>query len=167
MISALPEAVLTQATTVELTATLPAVGQYTLAVGKLINFGGTSVELLDRLTNTRYDLSQQPIITLTATRANEALTGRFALLLNAGRALSTSHLAPATSHLTLFPNPARESVTIQPPTGTPQVRILDATGRVVLTVPTPAAAVQTVRLALPAGVYTVQGGGEVSRLVVE
>ncbi len=88
-INALPATALTNAaeTVIELTAVLPTPGAYTLRVGTLNGFGTASVELLDRLTNTRYDLTQQPIITLTATRANEKVSSRFAVILNGSRVL--------------------------------------------------------------------------------
>ncbi len=69
--------------------------------------------------------------------------------------------------LQAWPNPARETLTLQPPTGAQSVEILDALGRVVLTVPTPTAAPITLRPALPTGIYTVRAGAETVRLVVE
>jgi FG-GAP-like repeat/IPT/TIG domain len=69
--------------------------------------------------------------------------------------------------LALTPNPARETLTIQSPTGATEVAIVDALGRVVLTVPTPTEARVTLRLTLPTGVYTVRAGRETTRLVVE
>ena len=170
LISALPETVLTTPTTVELTATLPAVGQYTLAVDRLLNWGSASVELLDRLTDTRYNLRQQPTISLTATRANEAVTGRFAVVFNGQRPLGMSHPALGTSHLTLVPNPATGgSVRLTRPTGadaSAPVLVLDAAGRLVRRAVVGADGALDVR-GLPAGVYVVRAGAATARLVLQ
>ena len=172
-INALSEAVLTSATatTVELTAVLPAVGAYTLNVGALANWGTTSVELLDRLTNTRYDLATTPALTLTATRANEAVAGRFAVVLNGQRVLGTSDFSPLTAHLTVHPNPAAAggSVHLTGCPGSLPVAVLDLAGRRVATVVADAAGeavVSTTKLA--AGTYVVRAAdGRTTRLVVQ
>jgi hypothetical protein len=166
-INGLPETLLTQPATVELIAVLPTVGTYTLAVGQFVNFGSTTVELLDRLTGTRYDLRTTPVVTLTATRANEEMTGRFALVFNGQRITSTADLSPLTSDLlSLFPNPATggTEVRVVGVAAGEVVRLLDATGRVVRVTTT--AVLNTRELAT--GVYTVRTtGGRTTRLVVE
>jgi hypothetical protein len=173
LISALSESALATSTTVELTATLPAPGAYTLALGELANFGTTTVELLDRLTGTRYDLAQQSAITLSATRANEEVTGRFALLFNGQRVTgnNSSFLPPHSSFLTLFPNPASAGGVVRI-TGCLEhsfVTVFDLAGRHVATViadATGSAEVST--KGVTAGVYVVRDAdGRTTRLVVE
>ncbi len=157
-------------TTIELTAALPVAGTYTLAVGELANFGSATVELLDRLTNTRYDLRQQATVTLTAAQANTVQTGRWAVVFNGQRVLGTSHLAPRTSHLTLFPNPAAGGASVRL-TGAwvgSSVTVFDATGRAVVRTLTDATGTATVPTqGLAAGVYVLKAGAQTTRLVVE
>ncbi len=169
-INALPESVLTGAgTVVELTAALPTAGRYTLGVGALRNFTGTSVELLDRLTGTRYDLTTQPAVAFTAAQAGE-VTGRFALVFGQ-RILNTSHLAPLTSHLTLWPNPASGAASVRVAAGTAgaAVTVFDAAGRRVTTALADATGTATLAVrGLAGGVYVVQAAdGRTTRLVVE
>ena len=78
---------------------------------------------------------------------------------------------PATEapveRLTLYPNPARTTLTVGRP-GAP-VQLLDALGRVVRTAPVPTGA-ETATLdvrGLPAGLYVVRAGRQTRRLVVE
>ena len=172
MISALPETALTSATetVVELTAALPTPGTYTLTVGTLTNFATTSVELLDRLTNTRYDLTQQLTLGLRATRANEVFVGRFALVLNGQRVLGTN-LSPLTANLALYPNPATTGGSVRV-TGCPAsqaVTVFDLAGRRVATVVADATGAADVSLReLATGVYSVRtADGRTARLVVQ
>jgi Glycine rich protein len=173
MISALPESTLTttttKATTVELTATLPAIGSYHLTVGDLASFGATAVELLDRLTNTRYDLTQHPTVTLTATRADEVVAGRFALVLNGGRVSGTAALTTATN-LALYPTPtsAGNAVYVTGCSVNTPVVVLDLTGRRVATAVADATGAATLATrGLAAGTYVVRAGAQTTRLVVE
>jgi hypothetical protein len=69
--------------------------------------------------------------------------------------------------LLVWPNPAQATFMIQPPTGAPEVQIIDALGRIVLTVPVTGNAVVTVAPGLPSGVYGVRSSGETLRLVME
>jgi FG-GAP-like repeat/Bacterial Ig-like domain/Secretion system C-terminal sorting domain/FG-GAP repeat len=169
MISALPETALTQPTTVELTAVLPTPGTYALEVDALTTWGaGTSVELLDRLTNTRYDLTQQPSVTIRATRANEEVTGRFALLLNHGRVLGTAATL-AAGPLTVYPNPVAGTASVSVTGAAAMGRtatILDATGRTVRTATIEDDGSLSVR-GLAAGVYAVRVGTATALLVIE
>ena len=171
MISGLPATALTNQaeTVVELTATLPTPGAYALSVSSLANWGATSVELLDRLTSTRYALAQQPTLLLTATRANEAVTGRFALVINGQRTLGTA--APAVvAPLSVWPNPAAGPATVRVSGAAPaaRLRLLDVAGRTVGTATASATGEATFATAgLPAGVYVVRVGAATQRLVIE
>ncbi len=69
--------------------------------------------------------------------------------------------------LEMYPNPAHDLLSVRPPTGATQVQILDATGRVVLTLPATAGEVVRFALPLPRGVYAVKAGPETARLVIE
>lgn len=70
--------------------------------------------------------------------------------------------------LALYPNPARDELTITGPAAGTAVQLLNALGQVVLT--TTADASGTTRLTLPAslpgGLYLVQSGSDTQRLVV-
>ena len=174
-INALPAAVLTGAaaeTLVELTAVLPATGAYTLAVGELRGWGATSVALLDRLTNTRYDLAQHPTLTLTAARANEEVAGRFAVVLHGSqRVLGVAPEVPARA-LTVWPNPAAsavQSVQVAGGLAGAAVALFDVAGRRVATAPADATGTATLPThGLAAGVYVVRApDGRTVRLVVE
>ena len=172
-INSLPDAVLTSPaeTVVELTAALPTPGAYTLSVGELTSFGATSVVLFDRLTSTRYDLTQQLTVTLTATRVNEVVTGRFALVLNGQRVTGTSDLAPLTPHLTVYPNPTAVGGAVQVAgcRAGAAVAVYDGAGRRVATGVADAAGVAELSIRnLAVGVYTVRAdNGRTTRLMVE
>ncbi len=172
MVSALPAQVAQgQSATVELTAVLPTAGQYTLAVGALANFAGASVELLDRLTNTRYDLTTAPVVTLTATRDKAEVTGRFALVFNGQRVLGTAAQIAPLSRLTLFPNPnpAGTSVRVAGCLADASVTLFDLAGRRVASGMADATGTAEVSVrGLAAGVYSVRAAdGRTTRLVVE
>ncbi len=174
-INALPETALTQAaeTAVELTAVLPEVGAYTLTVGELAGFGPASLVLLDRLTRTRYDLTQQPTITLAATRANEEVSGRFAILLNGNRVLGThSKLETENPKLEIAPNPASAQGAPVRLSGAPagtRLVVSDLAGRIVASLPADATGAATLPThPLAPGVYVVRAAdGRTARLVVE
>jgi hypothetical protein len=169
-INGLPESVLTTPTIIELTAALPTAGRYELGVGRLEHFGGTAVALLDRLTGTRYDLRQNPVVSLVATRADEVVAGRFALLLNGQRVLGTSAAAGQAS-LVILPNPASASTSVRVTGGlaSSPVSLFDATGRRVATVMADTAGAADVSTAGKApGVYVVRvADGRTLRLVIE
>lgn len=173
MISALPEAIAHgQSATVELTAVLPTVGRHTLAVSTLTNWGATSVELLDYLTGTRYDLHSTPSVTLTAARANEVVAGRFALVFNGRHVLSTAADVAITARaLTVWPNPSSgaASVRVSGALAGAAVRVYDATGRTVATLTADATGTaELVTRELAVGVYVVRAqDGRATRLVVE
>ena len=167
MISAVPEASLTTNTTVELLLDVPAVGAYAFAAATLSNLPGAT--LLDRATNTRYDLTAQPTVTFTATQAGE-MRGRFALVFGQ-RTLGTADLSPLTSHLTVYPNPASGggSVRVMNCPGSLSVTVFDLAGRRVATAVADATGAADVSLReLAAGVYLVRvADGRTARLVVQ
>ncbi len=171
LVSTLAEAVAQgQSATVELTATLPAVGRYTLGVGHLTGWDAATVELLDRTTGTRYALTPQTTLALTATRTNEAVTGRFALLFNQSRVLGTA-AASVAAPLTVSPNPVSVGGSVRV-TGCPvslPLTLLDLTGRNVGTALADSQGTATVAVrTLAAGTYLVRtADGRTTRLVVE
>jgi len=164
-VNGLPESVLTQPATVELLADVPAAARYELAVGQWRNWGGTAVALVDRLTGTRYDLAQQPVVTFTAERAGE-VRGRFALEFNAARVTGLASDA-AMATLAVWPNPAHGTVRLGGVGAGAPVQLLDAVGRVVRTVVAGADGASFDVQTLPAGVYVVRSGAQTQRLVVE
>ncbi len=166
------EAALAAGLTVELLVALPTAGRYELAVSDAQSLTSSTITLLDRLTNTRYDATTTPTVTVTTTGAEE-LRGRFALEFGA-----TGSKATGATTLTVWPNPAQTTVSVALPIGAASVTtvtVLDATGRVVRTQAlTPVAggyaAAREVQLSLaglPAGVYVVKAGAATARLVVE
>ena len=158
-----PLAALATGTTLPLLLDVPAPGSYELPPTALANLSGTAVALVDRLTGTRYDLAATPRVAFRAEQAGE-IRSRFALEFGA-RVLGTSSLAPATSHFTLWPNPATETVRLSGTAAGQTVQVLDATGRVVRR--TTAADVTTFDLrGLTPGVYVVRVGEQSQRLVV-
>ncbi|MBF9220587.1 FG-GAP-like repeat-containing protein [Hymenobacter ruricola] len=107
-----------------------------------------------------------PVVVTTRTGA-ATLPAAFTVL-----AGPTAARTASASRLVLFPNPARHSAYLQLPAGgstPPSVRVLDATGRVVRTVPLkPGQGGAELPLAgLPAGLYLVQAGNTTQRLLVE
>ena len=151
-INGLPETVLTTGatTTIELLAVLPTPGAYALRVAEAANLGATPVALLDRLTGTTYDLGTDPVLPLVATAANEEVRGRFALVFGQSP-LGNSSLFIPHSAFTLWPNPSSGRVHARLRAGTARLDVLDAAGRIVRTVPTPA---PELTLDLPPGFYT-------------
>ncbi len=167
LISALPEGTLTTGTTVELTLTLPAVATYALTAAELTNLPGAI--LLDRLTNTRYDLTTQPTVAFAAAQPG-VVAGRFALVFGQ-RVLGTSDLAPRPSHLLLFPNPATGGgvVSVYGGPASQPVAVFDLAGRRVATVAADAQGTATLPVGgLVPGVYSVRTiAGRTARLVIE
>lgn len=172
-VNGLPEATLTAPTVVELLAELPAAGTYALEVRVLANFGATAVALLDRQTGTHYNLASRPVITFAATRANEEVRGRFALVFN-GTSVPTGLAAgsQAGEVLRLHPNPATAagaSVRLTGSVPNAPVDVFDALRRRVTSALAAADGTATLGVrGLAPGVYTVRGAtGRTARLVVE
>lgn len=156
--------------TLPLALDVPAAGAYTLALDELLNFApGQALYLTDALTGTRHDLRRTARYAFNVAAAGE-VPGRFALVFGAAGALATG--TPSLNQsVTLSPNPAHGSVTLQAPAGIAlgTVRIVNVLGRTVRLVELPAAAgAATLDLrGMPAGVYVVRSGSMNARLVVE
>ena len=106
--------VLTKATVVPLTVTVPLAGTYSLHAAELLHLpAGTAVYLFDATTGQYTDLRRQPVYRFTLA-SDAAPTGRFSL-----------HFAPATptgttagltaGQVSVFPNPARHHFTVLVP----------------------------------------------------
>ena len=162
-LNSLPETTLQTGTTVELLLDLPTAGTYDLTAAHLVNMTGSAVQLLDRLTQTYYDLTTQPTVLFTAP-AGEA-RNRFALVV--GARVTGVAAEAASAALSLTPNPAHGTVQVLlPPDETQRVTLLDATGRVVRqTIGRGPTALDLTHLS--AGVYVVRAGTTTRRLVVE
>jgi FG-GAP-like repeat/IPT/TIG domain len=161
MISALPDASFTAGASVELLLDVPAAGTYTLTAATLTNL--PNALLLDRVTNTTYDLTSQPTLAF-ATAAGE-VRDRFALLFGA-RVLGVAAEA-TTPAFALYPNPARGVVRVAGAV-TESATLLDATGRTVRVWTLAPGATADLSLAgLTPGVYTVRVGTTSRRLVIE
>jgi|GEM_PF-581512 len=105
---------LTGTTTVPLNVRVPAVGSYTFNAASIANFGsGTNVFLLDALTGTRTNLSQNPTYSFRA--SSTLLPGRFSLFFGLAGPLATRPGTNLTDLVTLFPNPAHRSFTLLVP----------------------------------------------------
>ncbi len=167
-VNGLPEAALaTTGTTVPLTLDAPRAGQYVIEAARMANLTGTAVALLDRLTNTRYDLTTTPSVQLSVAQPG-VVSGRFELVI--GRRLSTAPGVALTA--TLAPNPAHTQAKLllnQPLATATTVTLHDAVGRVILTQSLAEGTSEaTLDLrSLPVGVYVVRCGSLTSRLVVE
>ena len=153
----------------------PTTGFYTLEVAQLLNLPvGTRVYLRDRQTGALLDLQQQPRYNFTLEAA--ATAPRFELLFRQPQALGTG-AASLAAQVALYPNPARQSVTVALPGALNQqpvtAEIMDALGRVVRQqVLAPGQNAHTLPLAnVPAGVYALRlhtaAGTLTKRLVVE
>lgn len=156
-VNGLPTTALVPGIVVELLLDLPAAGTYELTAPALANLPATVTPLLlDRLTNTRYTVSQQATVTFTAAQAGE-VRGRYALVFGpAGTVTGQAEVASTT--FTAWPNPAHGTLNVAlvgtQPGATLTLR--DALGRVVRQQYLAATATDLsfdVR-ALPAGVYT-------------
>lgn len=167
-INGLPAAALTQPLTVELLLDLPTAGDYMLQPTTLAHLSGVPVELLDRLTGARYDLTTHAMVSFAVAQAGE-LRGRFALLFNVAR--PTGLITDAVNApLQLWPNPADARATVQLTGATAGgvVTLLDATGRVVgRAAADKAGNAVLATAALVPGVYTVRVGSAARRLVIQ
>jgi hypothetical protein len=140
-------------------------GTYTLRTDELANLpAGYRAFLLDAGTGTRFDLAATPSIQLPlAASPSLGAVGRYSLLFTTGTALAAAAPAALAGQASLYPNPARATVTLVLPAaaraGQPAlVQVLNSLGQVVRTAVQPASAAE---LALPLeglapGLYTVQ-----------
>ncbi len=164
-VNALPVDFLLTGTTVELTASVPTPGVWTLALAAADHLDGTPLTLLDRLTGTRYDLRQLTAYAFPVVQAG-ALVGRFALEVGAARPLGTAVLVSAPiSILQAAPNPVRETLRLSGAVG--RIGLYDALGRLVGRAEADSAGGATLPVrGLPAGVYVVRSGSQSCRVVV-
>ncbi|GAA4363055.1 hypothetical protein GCM10023185_31480 [Hymenobacter saemangeumensis] len=153
---------------------VPASGSYTLHAAELANLGSTPAYLRDRLTDALVDLSQQPNYSFTLNAAST--TPRFELVFGPRQLLGTA-AASLSAQVALYPNPARQAVTVELPASLSRsastVELVDALGRVLRTQAL-TAGLGTQQLSLhevAAGVYSVRiataQGVVVKKLVVE
>jgi len=91
----------------------PAAGSYAFEVADLANFVGEAVYLRDTETGTQQVLTAGSRYAFTLA-SGTAATGRFALVLRPAGALATAPTLTATT-VSLFPNPAHSSFTVQLP----------------------------------------------------
>ncbi len=164
------------AATVPLGVVLPLAGTYELTAAALTAFApGTDLVLLDRRTNTTYDLTKQPTVRFTAQQPGADLT-RFSLRFGRGAAAT----AASTLSLDVYPNPVGRTTDLRVTAlgigqgATADVALYDALGRAVLrqtvavTAET-ASAVLNTRTLRP-GAYTLRltttGGAPITRQVV-
>ena len=103
-VNGLPETSLTNGTTIPLLLDLPTAGTYELAVAQLLNLAGKDVALLDRLTGTRYVLSQQPTVAFTAVKAGES---RDRFVLTIGQRVTGLTEAATAAGFEVYPNPLK------------------------------------------------------------
>ncbi len=168
-VNGLPTASLTTGLVVPLLLDLPTAGTYTLGVAQLRNLADQEVFLVDQLSHTRYDLSQQSAITFSADRAGEDRT-RFTLELGR-QARSVSALATDKAAISLYPNPAAGNdvrLALSNPTGRQLVELLDATGRLVRTTYTAADGTAVLPVTgLTTGVYVVRAANATQRLLIK
>jgi hypothetical protein len=110
---------------VPLLAYLPQAGAFTLQVGELKNFGSTLVQLEDRQTGIWHDLRPQTSLAFQASRADAAAT-RFVLHIGQARALASSAAVLPTDAVSVWPNPASSTISINVsalPTGNEQLKL--------------------------------------------
>jgi len=140
---------------------VPVAGQYTLRADQLLNLGSTTVYLRDAETGAVINLSQQP--TYSFSMPASALSSRFSVLFRPA-ALTATHGALEASQVALFPNPARQEVTVLvpalPASQDLRAELVNALSQVVLvrTLPITASGVEA-RLnlqGLAAGVYSLR-----------
>ncbi len=98
---------------IPLTLAAPAAGSYAFEVAELANFGGMAIYLRDTETGTQQALTATGRYAFTLASGSTA-TGRFALVLRPAGALATAS-ALSASTVSLFPNPAHGSFTVQLP----------------------------------------------------
>ncbi|RTQ46893.1 T9SS type A sorting domain-containing protein [Hymenobacter gummosus] len=162
----------TSAVTVPLAVRVAQSGSYTLQVAQLLNLPlGWTATLRDAQTGAVVDLQQQPSYRCSIV-AGEA-PGRFAVVFDQPRVTATAP-AQLEAAVSVYPNPARGTVTLGLPAATRpvQVSILNALGQQVLTqVVAPARAVPLPLQQLAKGVYSVRvalpEGTVTKRLVIE
>ncbi|MBO2009762.1 FG-GAP-like repeat-containing protein [Hymenobacter negativus] len=120
-INGLPE--LTAPRVVPLTLYVPQAGSYTLHVAEILNLVGAQVYLYDAQTNQTIDLQQVSSYTFSTGTAT-SLPSRFELRFGPARPLATQSALTAGA-IELYPNPARQSVTVQLPAvgGVSQVQL--------------------------------------------
>lgn len=162
-----PLTALATGTRADLLLDLPMAGTYELRVGQLLNLAGQKVEVLDQLTGTRYDLTQQPVVRFTAVAGE--VRGRFSLHFSpANGPLGNASALAAPSALTLWPNPAHATTYLGGALPLTPVRVFDSLGREVLHLTTDATGAAILPIAtLAPGVYSVRAGDAARRLVVE
>jgi hypothetical protein len=97
---------------VPLALAAPAAGRFTFEVADLANFGGEAIYLRDTETGTQQELKAGNQYAFTLASATSA-TGRFALVLRPAGPAAAPALTAAT--VSLFPNPAHGSFTVQLP----------------------------------------------------
>ena len=161
---------------VPLNVAAPQAGSYSLTAGTLANLAGTTVTLVDALTNTRTVLTAGT--TYAFSLSTTTATGRFALEFRPSGALATTAAQALSAQVQLFPNPASGSFRVQLPLlaskTTVQATLTNTLGQTVLSRTLNAAAGQAIDAefdvrALAAGVYTLRlaiGGVPVARKVV-
>ncbi|WP_201979739.1 beta strand repeat-containing protein [Hymenobacter rubidus] len=153
---------LSTATVVPLTVTVPQAGTYTLRAEELVNLPAGLVYLRDALTGQQINLLQQASYTFSTAGA-AAIAGRFSL----GFALAAPLATPAglsAASVSVFPNPAHTGVTVLVPAvdGARQVQLtlLNSLGQRVSekTVPLGTAGAQATLdvSGLAAGIYTLR-----------
>ncbi|GAB2943797.1 hypothetical protein GCM10027048_05650 [Hymenobacter coalescens] len=160
--------------TVPLTVRVAQAGTYTLQAAQLLNLpAGWAATLRDAQTGAAIDLRQQPAYSCSL--APNQAAGRFTVEF-APRSVTGAHQAQLNAAVSVYPNPARGTVSLGlPATQRPvEVRILNALGQQVLTQHVPAARGAAVALPLTGlakGVYSVRvtlpDGTATKRLVVE
>jgi len=155
----------------------PAAGSFTFEVADLANFGATTLYLRDATTGTLQALAAGTRYSFTLATAS-AGSGRFALVLRPSATLATQGpLAPA--QVTVYPNPARVSFTVEvpavPAANRVEAELLNTLGQVVrrqsVALPTSGAHFTVPTAGLATGVYTLrlQAGTSVitKRVVIE
>jgi hypothetical protein len=98
---------------VPLALATPAAGRFTFEVADLANFSGEAIYLRDTETGTQQELKAGNQYAFTLATATAA-TGRFALVLRPAGPLAAAPALTATT-VSLFPNPAHGSFTVQLP----------------------------------------------------
>jgi hypothetical protein len=155
---------------------VPTAGVYTFTTSQLLNLSAVPVYLRDLQLGTLTDLSKQPAYQFTVSNASAMVTGRFELVFSPQQALATVPAALA-QQVNVYPNPARNQVTIELPVSINRqpvtATLIDAVGRTVRQQVLPAglAAHQLLLQNVVTGVYslhlTTELGTVVRKLVVE
>jgi extracellular elastinolytic metalloproteinase len=161
---------------VSLAVGVPTAGVYTFTASQLLNLSAVPVYLRDLQLGTLTDLSKQSAYQFTVSNASAMVTGRFELVFSPQQALATVPAALA-QQVNVYPNPARNQVTIELPVSINRqpvtATLIDAVGRTVRQQVLPAglAAHQLLLQNVVTGVYslhlTTELGTVVRKLVVE